>query len=184
MWPLQPGFPERWRSRFSEAVASHADCPCALKVFETSDGVCKETPERATQIVLLPPPSPTVPRQDRPPQNGGTSVVTSESLGSRFTLPEDRFFWWPLRPVFPSRWRRQSSRRPLHPKQTFSVHPRWRNLITTGVTWRVLDCHSSSVHRRNSAGSGWQHVPRITSHVGWRDLDRCVLLGSTCLAKA
>ena len=163
MWPLRPGFPERWRSRFSEAVASHANCPCALKVFETSDGVCKETLELATQIVLLPPPSPTVPRQDRPPQNGGTSVVTSESLGSRFTLPEDLFYWWPLRPVFPSRWRRQSSRRPLHPKQTFSVHSWCLDLVAAAVTWRVLDCHSSSIHRRNSAGSGWQHVPRITS---------------------
>ena len=48
-WPLRPGFPERWRRWFSETVASHADCLCALKVFETSDGVCKETLELATQ---------------------------------------------------------------------------------------------------------------------------------------
>ena len=70
-----------------------SSCSCG----HTSDGVCRETLELATQIVLLPPTSPTVPRHDRPSQDGATStvcvfpsLVTSESLGSHFTCDQRR----------------------------------------------------------------------------------------------
>ena len=68
-------------------------CSCG----QPGDRVCKEIQELATQIVPLPPPSPTVPRHDRPSQNGATStvcvfpsLVTSESLGSHFTCDQRR----------------------------------------------------------------------------------------------
>ena len=68
-----------------------SSCSCG----HTRDGVCRETLELATQIVLLPPPSPTVPRHDRASQDGATStvcvfpsLVASESLGSRVACDE------------------------------------------------------------------------------------------------
>ena len=68
------------------------------------------------------------------------------------TFPIDHSDWVLLRPVIPWRWR------PLLPKQTVSVHPRWRNVIANGGTWRVLDCNSSSIVLRNLAGSYKQHA--------------------------
>ena len=68
-------------------------CSCG----HTGDRVCKEIQDLATQIVPLPPPPLTVPRHDRPSQNGATStvcvfpsLVTSESLGSHFTCDQRR----------------------------------------------------------------------------------------------
>ena len=70
-----------------------SSCSCG----QAGDRVCKEIQELATQIVPLLPPSPTVPRHDRPSQNGATStvcvfpsLVTSESLGSHFTCDQRR----------------------------------------------------------------------------------------------
>ena len=68
-------------------------CSCG----QAGDRVCKEIQELATQIVPLLPPPLTVPRHDRPSQNGATStvcvfpsLVTSESLGSHFTCDQRR----------------------------------------------------------------------------------------------
>ena len=70
-----------------------SSCSCG----QAGDRVCKEIQELATQIVPLPPPSPTVPRHDRASQDGATStvcvfpsLVTSESLGSHFTCDQRR----------------------------------------------------------------------------------------------
>ena len=70
-----------------------SSCSCG----QAGDRVCKEIQELATQIVPLPPPSPTVPRHDRASQDGATStvcvflsLVTSESLGSRVACDEHR----------------------------------------------------------------------------------------------
>ena len=71
-----------------------SSCSCGHSRRPTS---AKKFKNLRRKSFLLPPPSPTVPRHDRPSQDGATStvcvfpsLVTSESLGSHFTCDQGR----------------------------------------------------------------------------------------------
>ena len=99
MWPAvcatcEAAVPHMLKKKSASNEWCHnSTCSCG----QTGDRVCNEIQELATQIVSIPPPSPTVARHDRASQNNATStvcvfrsLVTSESLASHFTCDQHR----------------------------------------------------------------------------------------------